>query len=241
MPLACVRGHCACHRLGTPHDTTKRAKPSPQAPRLCHVCPWCMNCNTTCHPACPQVLDDIVVQWSDLAHRFGLQLVRWRAAEYFLVVPLDLSARRRPLVRIVADTLLTMAAEFRCGRRGEAGWRFGGASQSPDEECCCCQAGGFGVQSGSQGIPALTSAGKSWPRTRSLTWPWPPVWPLVVCSAPTIVGTSLWAAAARRTRRHSTCARWCVPGPWCHGPGWSREKRVRGVEGLRTYAPHCTI
>ncbi|GFR46326.1 hypothetical protein Agub_g7893, partial [Astrephomene gubernaculifera] len=37
-----------------------------------------------------QVLDDIVVQWSDLAHRCGLQLVRWRTLEYFLVVPLEL-------------------------------------------------------------------------------------------------------------------------------------------------------
>ncbi|GIL56568.1 hypothetical protein Vafri_11902, partial [Volvox africanus] len=63
-----------------------------------------------------QVLDDIVVQWSDLAHRWGLQLVRWRTHDYFLVTPLDTATSRggkRSRVRIVADTLLSMAAEFR--------------------------------------------------------------------------------------------------------------------------------
>ncbi len=60
-----------------------------------------------------QVLDDVVVQWGDMAHRLGLQLVRWRAHEYFLVAPLDPGGRRRPVVRVVADALLDMAAEFR--------------------------------------------------------------------------------------------------------------------------------
>ncbi|GLI67818.1 hypothetical protein VaNZ11_012099, partial [Volvox africanus] len=63
-----------------------------------------------------QVLDDIVVQWSDLAHRWGLQLVRWRTHDYVLVTQLDTATSpggKRSRVRIMADTLLSMAAEFR--------------------------------------------------------------------------------------------------------------------------------
>ena len=61
-----------------------------------------------------QVLDDVLVKWSNLTHAFGLQLVRWTTLEYFVVMPLDLSEKKRPLVRAMADTLMAMVEDFRC-------------------------------------------------------------------------------------------------------------------------------
>ncbi len=81
-----------------------------------------------------QVLDDVLVKWSNLTHTFGLQLVRWTTLEYFVVMPLDLSEKKRPLVRAMADTLMAMTEEFRCDSRlcarvSGRGWAAASAAQ----------------------------------------------------------------------------------------------------------------
>lgn len=57
------------------------------------------------------VLDDAVVAWSATAHASSLTLVRWAACEYVLLAHMEPGARKRPVVRSVADALL----EVGCG------------------------------------------------------------------------------------------------------------------------------
>lgn len=99
-------------------------RPLRSAPQLCQLPGQQPVPSETLAP----VLDDAIVAWSLTAHSQQLHLVRWSSLEYFLVASMNPSERQRPVVRVLADTLLQVG--WWAGRVQVEGWGWGDAGGS---------------------------------------------------------------------------------------------------------------